>query len=79
MRIVGVSSAQLPVVGCAFLIAAALSACGGSDTSESDVGVQERRRAVCDRYFQFSRGRSRSMGTWRSCNSTLSTLAAARC
>ena len=72
MRIVGVSSAKLPVVGCAFLIAAALFGCGGPNTSDPISACKSTVSAVCDRSFQCFPGSQQVYGSLEGCNTTLS-------
>jgi hypothetical protein len=69
------SNVKLRFVGCAFLIAAALSGCGGPDTSDPLSACKSAVSAVCDRSFQcFPTGSQQLYGTLSDCNSRLSTL-----
>jgi hypothetical protein len=73
MRIVGISSPKLIVVGCTFLIAAALSACGGSNTSDPISACKSTVSAVCDRSFQcFPTESQQFYGSVANCNAAVS-------
>lgn len=70
MRIV--SSAKLPVVCCTFLIAAALSGCGGANTSDPISACKSTVSAVCDRSFQCFPESKQVYGSLENCNAGVS-------
>ena len=68
-----VSNPKLPVVGCAFLIAALLSGCGGPNTSDPISACKSTVSAVCDRSFQcFPTEGPQVYGSLGDCNARVS-------
>ncbi len=75
MRIVGISSAKSLFVGCSFLVAAALSGCGGPNTSDPLSACKSTVGALCDRSFQcYPKESQQVYGSMSDCNAKLSAL-----
>lgn len=72
MRIVGISSAKSLFVGCTFLIAAALSGCGGTNTSDPISACKATVSSICDRSFQCFPDVQQVYGSVGDCNTLLS-------
>ena len=73
MRIVGISSAKPLFVGCTFLIAAAVSGCGGPNASDPISACKATVSSVCERSFQcFPTESQQFYGSLADCNAGLS-------
>ena len=73
MRIVGISNAKSLFVGCAFLIAAGSSGCGGPNTLDPMSACTSTVSAVCDRSFQcFPTEAPQVYGSLGDCNARVS-------
>jgi hypothetical protein len=70
-----VKNLNAKLLGCAFLIGAALCGCGGADTSSPLAACKSAVSAVCDRSFAcFPTGAQQLYGTVADCNARLTTL-----